>query len=71
MRQRKSALAIIKQGHSAVLTGLLEKERERLLVNNGSVEFRLATANGACHDVCGRNYVRLNKANDKLKRFRY
>ncbi|MGF6952846.1 hypothetical protein QF028_005351 [Neobacillus sp. B4I6] len=57
MRQRKSALAIINQGLSAVWTGLLEKEWERLLVSNGSVEFRLVTAIGACHDICGRNCV--------------
>jgi hypothetical protein len=32
MRQRKSVLVIINQGLSAVWTGLLEKERERLLL---------------------------------------
>ncbi|MCM3729547.1 hypothetical protein M3226_28600 [Neobacillus cucumis] len=57
MRQRKSALAIISQGLSAVWNGLLERERERLLASNGSVEFRLVTANGACHDICGRNCI--------------
>ncbi|MGF6947700.1 hypothetical protein QF028_000193 [Neobacillus sp. B4I6] len=35
MRERKSALAIISQGLSAVWAGLLEKERERLLASNG------------------------------------
>ncbi|MBL4953698.1 hypothetical protein JK635_16030 [Neobacillus sp. YIM B02564] len=60
MRQRKSALAIINQGLSAVWAGLLEKERERLLVSNGSVEFRLVTANGACHNICGRNCICFN-----------
>ncbi|WML24126.1 hypothetical protein [Neobacillus sp. OS1-33] len=57
MRQRKSALAIISQGLSAVWNGLLERERERLLASNGSVEFRLVTANGSCHYICGRNCV--------------
>jgi len=70
MRKRKSALAIISQGLSAVWNGLLERERERLLASNGSVEFRLVSANGACHDYAGETAYAL-KANDKMKKFRY
>ena len=36
---RKSALAIIRQGLSAVWTELLNKEWERLFIRNGSLEF--------------------------------
>jgi hypothetical protein len=64
MRQRKSALAIINQGLSAVWTGLLEKEWERLLVSNGSVEFRLVTPIGACTIYAGETAYAL-KANDR------
>ncbi|ASS89019.1 hypothetical protein AP3564_00950 [Aeribacillus pallidus] len=70
MRRRKSVLAIFNHGLSAIWTRLLERERERLLVNNGSVEFRLISTNGACHDIFGRNAHAL-KANDKLKKLRY
>ncbi|MFS0864920.1 hypothetical protein AB3M96_19640 [Fredinandcohnia sp. 179-A 10B2 NHS] len=45
------------------------EEWERLLAETVWMEFRV-TANGACLDVCGRNYIRLI-ANDKLKIFRY
>jgi len=69
---QKINVAIIRQGlYCCFQTGLLDLEEwERLLAETVWMEFRLVMANGACHDVCGRNYIRVI-ASDKLKRFRY
>lgn len=54
--KQKISVAIIRQGLSAVYDWIMRlKEVGTASCNNGSVVFRLVTANGTCHKAYGRN----------------